>query len=140
MITLKKEGFANVFELLPSVFTVIITGILLIFFVNQVRYIDIYNQLNNLARNTILKMESERGLTSESEIKLMDAICAYSVSDVSLEGTTRYNPYLKLGDDVILCMSCSVIIPGLNMNGIFHLNFPSVERKIQIQRSSVILY
>lgn len=139
MILRKKKGSASVMEMLPVMLTIVMCGIMVIYFAGQAKYFDVCNEINNLARVTILKMESSRGLTMGERQKLQQTLASYGVTEISLAGTTEYNPHLRLGDEVTLCMNCKYLVPGLKLGGMMNLDLPGVERQIEVERSSVVL-
>ncbi len=135
----KKKGSSGVLELLPVMLTIAICGIMVIFFANQARYMDVCNKVNHLARITILKMESSRGLTVQDQTDLVQELESLGVTDITLDGTTESCSGLRLGDEVTLCMSCVYRIPEMKLGGMMNVELPGVERHIQVKRSSVVL-
>lgn len=126
-------------ELIPVMLTIAMCGIMLLFFAREARYLDVCNEINNLARGTILRMESQRGLTETERQRLQEELKSLGVSGVSFDGTTEYDSGLRPGDEITLCMICEYPVPKLEIGGMMNFKLPGVERQIQVRRSSVVL-
>lgn len=139
IILRKKKGLACVLELLPVMLTIVMCGIMILFFAGQAKYLDTCNEINNLARGTMLKMESQRGLTAEEQQRLQEELESLGVSGISFDGTTGHDSKLRPGDEITLCISCEYSVSKVEIRGMMNFELPGVERQIQVKRSSVVL-
>lgn len=139
MIMTKKQGASSIPDMAAAVITVALCGIMVIYFAEQARYLDTCNAVNNAARRYILLMESSRGLTNKDEENLKNELAAYGVTNISLEGTTFYNPDLRPGDDIAFCLNCVYQGRKEAFSGFADINIPGVDRNICVERFSVVL-
>lgn len=135
----KKSGTSGAADMLPIIITTVFCGILIIYFSNHIKYLDVCNSVNNLAREYILKMESTRGLTENDKDILLNELDLLGVTTVSLEGTTMHDRLLRPGDDINLSISCVYNIQGKKSDGLLNINIPGVAGNIKLERNSVCL-
>lgn len=125
--------------MLPVMLTITVCGIIIIFFTRQAKFLNVSNEVDNLARKTILAMESKRGLTYADMQQVQEKMEAMGVREISFDGTSFYDPARRLGDDISFCVSGIYGEQSLKFRGILNIDLPGVERQIQVTRCSVVM-
>lgn len=112
----KQKGSAGVFDLFPMMILLVLSGCLILFVSAQMDYLHRIGQLEQLASQFILKMESTNGLTGTdcSDLYLELEKLGYSHQQIDLSGTTFRDEQIAYGDSVHLCLK--VIVPYRKMS------------------------
>lgn len=85
---MKKEK-GNIGDLCTTLFMVMAMIMVMSGFINSAKIISKKYEINNLARNYIIRMETQGYLTSGDERELIARLEALGITDISLAGTTR---------------------------------------------------
>lgn len=96
---MKKEK-GNIGELLSSGLCLLAMTMLMLAYLNCVKVLGQKEQVGQIARKYILRMETVGHLTVEDERSLLEELTDVGVSDLSLGGTTTWQvPY---GEGIVL--------------------------------------
>ncbi len=84
-----KQKQGNIMSFLPILFSLAAVAILSLMYVSYLKDVDVKDQVDLIAREYILKMETTGYLASVDENALIGDLNRIGVHDVNLGGTTR---------------------------------------------------
>lgn len=89
MVKLKKEeGTSSVLDMIPLIFTIVVVGLLGIAFATWTVNFERKNKVDTIAREYLLRMESNGYLSAEDMANLNNDLQNAHMKNISLSGTT----------------------------------------------------
>ena len=118
---LKKEsGISNVGNVFITLTTLVVVLIMIVATMGYMENYDIRDNIDVVAREYILRMETQGYLTPEAKQQLIDALMEVGVTDISLEGTTEAE--VEYGEQILLCISGKVQLYSFSLDSLFEVN------------------
>lgn len=139
VIRKKEPGNSSLMDFLAMFIMIIFIAITVIFFGNIVEFIDKKNDVDNLAREYILKMESTAGLTDVDYACLVAELNNLGITDFDLGGTTFYSDSIKNGDSIYFILQYKVSYKNMIINQMLNFTTESVDKYVTITKASVSL-
>jgi hypothetical protein len=130
----KRKG--NVIDWMGSLLLVLAITLLVLAYMNFMAVFNIKEDVKQLSREYMLRVETVGYLTPQDEAALTADLQALGVTGISLSGTTRGTP-AGYGNRVSLVISCSIPGDVLNMHGdLFRAAFESKSWPVKVTRLS----
>lgn len=124
--------------MMATIITVMVVGGLIIFAANNFRNMDDKTEIDMIAREYILKMETTGYLTSEYQADLLDELNEYNWANVSIDGTTTSQ--VNYGDTIILHISGDLNVKTYSLADFFKLKKGDATVSIDISKASTAKY
>lgn len=136
----KNNGSTVAADMIPAVITIVITGILLLFYSSWVYNFETREYINSIAREYILRMETKGCLTESDRDLLLTELQSKGVEDISFDGTTT-SP-VDNGNLVTLKIAGKVNYRQFSIDDLFKWNFDDFNEKknIEITQCTTAIY
>ena len=132
----KKKG--NIHKFGIPVFTMVAVFVLVIMFVSYLGDIDKKDGVDLVAREYLLRMETEGYLNATDEAELYKDLTAKGMKNVSIIGTTRNK--VGYGNKITLAITGDLTISGFNVVDVFNIKEVPKTININIKKSSTAKY
>ena len=132
----KEQG--SLFKFMPSILSVLMLGIIGIVFLNWMSDLDSRDRLDSLAREYILRMETQGCLTDTDSQELIQELSDMGMEQISLEGTTTGK--VGYGNQVILQIQGMIRQKQHRLSGFAGLNQTEVLTPVRLRKASTAKY
>ena len=135
----EQEASAVVADMIPSIITIVIAAILLIFYSTWVYNFESREYINSIVREYVLRMETRGCLTKEDKDMLFAELQNKGMEQICLDGTTL-TP-VENGDIVTLKISGEIKYKQFSFKDIFKWGEEGNNKKhIEVIQSTTAIY
>lgn len=134
----KRKG--NIIDWLGSVIVILAIVLLILSYLNFTRVFDIKEDVKQVSREYMLKMETVGYLTPEDSVSLTNRLNALGVKNIDLTGSTVGEP-AGYGNSIVLSIKCTIPGETLDLNsGILNSVFRDTPFPMTVIRESTAKY
>ena len=115
----KESGSSSVGNIIVTLITIIVVGIMVVATMGYMSNYSVRNDIDVVAREYILRMETEGYLTADMKADLVSALTEIGVTDIVLDGTTESE--VSYGEQIVLCITGKVQLRSYSVTSLFGL-------------------
>lgn len=130
----KEDGSSSVLDMIPLIFTVVVVGLLGIAFATWTVNFERKNEVDTIAREYLLRMESNGYLSAEDIANLTSDLQDAHLLNINLSGTTTTE--VSNGEIIILSIEGELELLNYKILDIFKTESTTENKNISIVKKS----
>lgn len=130
----KEEGSVAIVDMIPLILTVVVVGLLGILFTSWTVNFNRKNEIDIIAREYLLRMESNGYLTDSDVIELNNDLKDAHMTDIDISGTTITE--VQNGDTIVVSIKGKLELLSFKILDIFSTEEDLEQKDISITKKS----